>query len=127
MLIFIGIYYCFRDRDPSLCAECITEVIVSDMEAYIPHSFSWPKSFKPWFNTACSHAIHDREVAHKRYLSLLSPESHALLYFCPKSCQVCFSTFQKIPSFTECQNLSRYNSPQDFSHLGKNISNNFTS
>ena len=70
--------YCFRDRDPSLCAERITEVIVSGMEAYIPHSFSQPKPSKPWFNTACSRAIHDREVAHKRYLSLPSPESHAL-------------------------------------------------
>ncbi|MPC56535.1 hypothetical protein E2C01_050497 [Portunus trituberculatus] len=27
---------------------------------------------------ACSRAVHDREVAHKRYLSLPSPESHAL-------------------------------------------------
>ncbi|MPC86172.1 hypothetical protein E2C01_080988 [Portunus trituberculatus] len=32
--------YCFRVRDPSLCAERIAEVIVSGMEAYIPHSFS---------------------------------------------------------------------------------------
>ena len=44
-------YYCFRDRDASLCAEHITEVIVSGMEAYIPHSFSRPKPSKPWFNT----------------------------------------------------------------------------
>ncbi|MPC51606.1 hypothetical protein E2C01_045455 [Portunus trituberculatus] len=36
------------------------------MEAYIPHSFSQPKSSKPWFNTDCSRAIHDKEVAHKR-------------------------------------------------------------
>ena len=41
--------YCFRDRDPCLCAEPITEVIVSGMEAYIPHSFSLPKPSKPWF------------------------------------------------------------------------------
>ncbi|MPC49789.1 hypothetical protein E2C01_043603 [Portunus trituberculatus] len=49
------------------------------MEAYITHSFSQPKTSKPWFNTHFSPfscAIHDREVAHKRYLSL--PESHAL-------------------------------------------------
>ena len=62
-------YYCFHDGDPSLCAERITEVIVSGMEAYLPHSFSRPKSSKPWCNTACSRAIRDREVAHKRYLS----------------------------------------------------------
>ena len=39
--------YCFRDRDPSLCAERKTEVIVSGMEAYIPHSFSRPKLPNP--------------------------------------------------------------------------------
>ncbi|MPC37399.1 hypothetical protein E2C01_030874 [Portunus trituberculatus] len=33
---------------------------MSGMEAYIPHSS------KPWFNTACSRAIHDGGVAHKR-------------------------------------------------------------
>ncbi|MPC20711.1 hypothetical protein E2C01_013666 [Portunus trituberculatus] len=38
--------YCFRVRDPSLCAERITEVIVSGMEAYIPHSISQPKPSK---------------------------------------------------------------------------------
>lgn len=39
-------------------------VIVSGMEAYIPHSFSQSKPPKPWFNAACSRTIHDREVAH---------------------------------------------------------------
>ncbi|MPC76758.1 hypothetical protein E2C01_071187 [Portunus trituberculatus] len=43
--------FCFRVRDPSLCAERITEVIVSGMEAYIPHSLSQPKPCKPWFLT----------------------------------------------------------------------------
>ncbi|MPC63550.1 hypothetical protein E2C01_057649 [Portunus trituberculatus] len=36
------------------------------VEAYIPHSFSQPKASKSWFNTACSRAIHGRQVAHKR-------------------------------------------------------------
>ena len=44
--------YCFRDRDPSLCAERITEVIVAGMEVYIPHSFFQCKSSKPWFDPA---------------------------------------------------------------------------
>ena len=71
--------YCFRVRDPSLYAEHITEVIMSVMEAYIPHSFSRPKPLKPWFNTACFRAVHDRERwPTKRFLSLPSPESHAL-------------------------------------------------
>ncbi|MPC63994.1 hypothetical protein E2C01_058103 [Portunus trituberculatus] len=37
--------YRFLVRDPSVCAECITEVMVSGMEAYIPHSLSQPKPF----------------------------------------------------------------------------------
>ena len=76
--------YCFRDRDPSLCAEPINKVIVSGMEAYIPHAISRPKPSKPWFNTACSRVIHNRKVVHKRYLSLPSPESHAL-YICARN------------------------------------------
>ena len=88
--------YCFRDRDPSVCAERITEVIESGMEAYIPHSFSRPKSSKPWFNTACSRAIHDREVAHKRYLSLPSPESHALYISARNHAKSVPSTCQKL-------------------------------
>ncbi|MPC61094.1 hypothetical protein E2C01_055157 [Portunus trituberculatus] len=49
----------------------MTEVIVSGMEAYIPHSFSQSKPSKPWFNTTCFRAIHDREVAHKRTKDIL--------------------------------------------------------
>ena len=32
--------YCFHVRDLFLCAERITEVIISGMELYIPHTFS---------------------------------------------------------------------------------------
>ncbi|MPC45173.1 hypothetical protein E2C01_038863 [Portunus trituberculatus] len=70
--------YSFCVRDPSLYAERMKKVIVSGMEAYIPHSFSQPKPSKPWYNIACSRATHDRQVAHKRYFSLPSTESYAL-------------------------------------------------
>ena len=36
--------YCFHVRDPSFCAECITEVIISGMKLYIPHTFSNTKA-----------------------------------------------------------------------------------
>ena len=61
--------YCFHVRDSSLCAERITSVIISGMESYIPHTFSNTKAKNPWFNSACSRAIKDREAAHKRYRS----------------------------------------------------------
>ncbi len=56
--------YCIQNGDPSECAQRITEVIVSGMRAYVPHTFSTPHAKKPWFNHACSHAIKDREVAY---------------------------------------------------------------
>ena len=73
--------YCFHVKDPSLCAECITEVIVSGMESCIPLTFSNTKAKKFWFNSACSHAVKDREAAYKQYCSHPSPETHAL-YIC---------------------------------------------
>ena len=51
MLIFIGMITT-SVTETCLCAERITGVIVSGIEAYIPHSFSRPKPSKPWVNTA---------------------------------------------------------------------------
>ena len=56
---------CFHVRDTSLLTERITEVIVSGMDLYIPHTFSNTKAKKPWFNPACSRAVKDREATHK--------------------------------------------------------------
>ena len=70
--------YCFHVKDPLLCAECITEVIISGMELYIPHTFSNTKAKKPWFNSASSRAVKDWETAHRRYRSHPSAETHAL-------------------------------------------------
>ena len=119
--------YCFRVRDPSLCAERIIEVIVSGMEVYIPHSFSRPKPSKPWSITACSRDIHDREMAHKRYLSLPSPESQTLYISARNHAKSVLQLAKNFFIHRKCQNLSRSNSPRDFWHLTKNISNNFTS
>ncbi len=64
-----------------MCAQRITEVIVSGMEAYIPRTFSTPHAKKPWFNYACSRAVQDREAAHKRYQSLLTTANYDLYIF----------------------------------------------
>ena len=97
------------------------------MEAYIPHSFSRPKPSKPWFNTACFRAIHDREVAHKRYLSLPSPESYALYISARTHTKYVLQLAKNSFIPRKCQNPSRYNSPRDIWHLAKNIFNDFTS
>jgi len=119
--------YCFQTGDPSECAQRITEVIVSGMEAYIPHSFSLPHAKKPWFNHACSRAIKDREAAHKRYLSLPTPDNHALYISARNRAKSTLQLTKNSFINRKCQNLSNSNSSRDFWHLAKNISNNFTS
>src|ERR1700755_2375838 len=69
--------YCFRGRGPSECAEHITEVILSGMEAYIPYCFPSTEPSKPWFNSACSRAIRHRDAAFRDYRRLQTPETHA--------------------------------------------------
>ena len=73
--------YFFSVRKPYLCTRRITEVIVSGMESYIPHTFSNTKAKNLWYNNACSRAVKDREAPHKRYRSHLSAKTHALYIF----------------------------------------------
>ena len=94
--------YCFHVRYPSLCAERKTELIVSGMELYIPHTFSNTQAKLPWFNFAWSHVVNDREAAHKRYRSHPSAETCALY-------------------------ISDRNHPKSILQLSKNSFNNFTS
>lgn len=76
--IFTWSNYYFQVRDPSVAlrVQRSTEVIVSGMEACIPHNFFIPHAKKPWFSDACSRAIKDIEATHKRYLR--SPTNHKL-------------------------------------------------
>ncbi|MPC27790.1 hypothetical protein E2C01_020974 [Portunus trituberculatus] len=80
------------------------------MEAYIPHSFSQPKPFKPWFNTACSRAIHDGELAHKRNLSLPSSKSHALYISSRNHAKSVLQLAKHFFINRKCQKLSNSNS-----------------
>ena len=72
--------YYFHVRNPSLCAERITEVIISGMDLYIPHNFSNTKAKKFCFNSACSRAVNDREAVHKRYRNHPSAETHLYIF-----------------------------------------------
>ena len=53
-------------------------MIVSGVESYIPHIFSNDKAKNPWFNSACSRAVTDREAAYKRCRCHPSAETYAL-------------------------------------------------
>ena len=93
------------------------------MESYIPHTFSNTKAKKPWFNSACSYAVKDREETQKRYHSHPSAETHAFLYahnHAKSILQLAKNSFIN----RKCQNLSNANSSRDFWHLANSISNN---
>ena len=93
---------------------------------YISHIFPNPKAHKSWFNLACSRAIHDREVAHKQYLSLPSPDTHAF-YISDRNHAKSILQLAKNSFINRiCQNLSSSNSPRDFWYLDKTISNIFS-
>src|ERR1700755_82831 len=102
-----GPYYCFCGRGSSECAECITEVILSGMEAYIPYYFLSTKPNKPWFNSACSRSIHCRDAAFIDYRRLQTPETHA--------------------TYISFRNLSGSSSSRPFWHFAKNVNSNFAS
>jgi hypothetical protein len=119
--------YCFGGRGPSECAERITEVILSGMEAYIPFSFPSTKQNKPWFNSNCTQAIHRRDTAFRNYRRLLTPETHAL-YISARN--LAKSTLRKTKdSFIrkKCNNLSGSTSSRSFWHFAKNVNSNFAS
>ena len=102
-------------------------MIVSGMEAYIPHTFSSLKDRKPWFNLACFRTIHDREVTHKRYLCLSSADTHALHISALNHAKFVLQLAKNTFFNRKYQNLSCSNSPRDFWYLAKNISNNLSS
>ena len=97
------------------------------MEAFIPHTFSNPKARKPWFNSACSRAVNGREAAYKRYRSNPSTETHTLYISARNHAKSVLQLAKNSFINRKCQNLTNSNSPRDFWHLAKNISNNFTS
>ena len=96
------------------------------MELYISHSFSNTKTKKPWFNSACSRAVNDREAAHKRYRSHSSAETHALYISASNHAKSILQLTKNSFINRKCQSLSNSNSSRDFWHLAINISNNFT-
>ena len=95
------------------------------MDLYILHTFSNSKAKQPWFNSACSRAINDREAAHKRYRSHPSAESHSLYISVRNHAKFILKITKNSFINRKCQSLS-YSSP-DFWHLAINISNSFTS
>ena len=115
--------YCFHVRDPSLCEERITEMIVSGTESYIPYT----KAKKPWFNSACSRVVKNRNAAHERYRSNPFAETHALYISARNHARSILQLTKNSFINRKCQNLSDSNSSRDFWQLADDISNNFTS
>ena len=87
-----------------------------------PTHFLGPKAYKSWLYLPCSRAIHDREVAHKRYLSLPSPDSHAQYISAANNAKSVLQPAKNSFINMQGQNLSSSSSSRDFWHPGKNIS-----
>ena len=119
--------YCFHFRYPTLCAERITEMIISGIKKYIPHTFSNTKNKKPWLNAACSQAVNDREATHKRYCNHPSAVTDALYIYVRNHAKSILQLSNNSFINRKCQSLSNSNSSRDFWHLANNISHNFTS
>ncbi len=94
-----------------MCAEHLTEVIVSGMEAYIPYTFSTPHAKKPWFNHACSRAVQDREAAHRRYQTHRNPADHDLYISARNRAKSIFQLTKKISSIESVKTLLLLNLP----------------
>ncbi|KAL7632739.1 UNVERIFIED_CONTAM: hypothetical protein RMT77_016940 [Armadillidium vulgare] len=119
--------YCFRGRGPSECAERITEVILSGMVAYIPYSFPSTKPNKPWFNSACSHAIRRRDAAFRDYRRLQTPETHATYISSRNHAKSILRNTKNSFLRLKCNNLSGSTSSRPFWHFAKNVNSNFAS
>ncbi|KAL7629919.1 UNVERIFIED_CONTAM: hypothetical protein RMT77_019962 [Armadillidium vulgare] len=119
--------YCFRGRGPSECAERITEVILSGMEAYIPYSVPSTKPNKPWFNSACSRAIRRRDAAFRDYRLLQTPETHATYISSRNRAKSILRNTKNSFLRLKCNNLSCSTSSRPFWHFAKNANSNFAS
>src|ERR1044072_4676691 len=119
--------YCFRGRDPSECAERITEVILCAMEAYIPYSFPSTKPNKPWFNSTCSRAIRCRDAAFRDYRRLQTPETHSTYISSRNRAKSILRDTKNSFLRRKCNNLSGCSSSRPFCHFAKNVNSNFAS
>jgi exonuclease III len=119
--------YCFRVGGPSDCAERITEVILSGMEAFIPYTFPSTKPTKPWFNSACSRAIRHRDAAFRNYRRLQTPESHTIYISSRNRAKSILRDTKNSFLRKKCNELSGSSSSRSFWHFSKNVNSNFAS
>ena len=118
--------YCFRGGDASGAAERVTEVILSGMEAFIPHTFSPTKKNQPWFNSDCNLAIRRRERAFRDYRSDSNPFNHALYISARNQAKATLRRTKNNYIRRKCDNLANSNSSRSFWHLAKTLQLNFS-
>ena len=109
--------YCIYVKDPSLFAE----------HGVIHSSYFNTKAKKPWINSACSRAVKDREVVHKRYRSNPYAQIHALYIYARNHAKSIFQLSKSSFINRKCHNVSHSTSSRDFWHIANNICINFTS
>src|SRR5678815_3077503 len=116
---------CFDSGDASDSADKVGTVIVNGMSRFIP---SWTKSFSPhnpWFDRACSLAIHYRDNTYRVWKNSRSPITLANFHSARNRCRDTLRRAKRTFIKRKCTDL--LGSPTDKSlwPLAKNISSNF--
>ena len=93
----------------------------------IPYTFPSTKPNKPWFNSACSHAIRRRDAALRNYRRLQTPESHANYISSRNRAKSILRDTKNSFLRKKCNNLSGSSSSRSFWHFSKNVNSNFAS
>ena len=97
------------------------------MKAYIPYTFPSTKPNKPWFNSACPHAIRRRDAALRNYRRLQTPESHAIFTSSRNRAKSILRDTKNSFPRRKCNDLSGSSSSRSFWYFSKNVNSNFTS
>ena len=118
---------CLNSKDPNLISECITKVIHTGMEKFIPHSDKPIQNPKPWFNEKCKTAIIHKNQTYKAWQSSPTDINHSAFL---KARSLCSKTVQEAKSehVASVRNklLACPNGSKSFWSLAKSISSNFS-
>ena len=117
--------YCFSTGDTSECALRVEELILSGMEAYVPHTITTFSPSKPWFDGSCSDAIRQRDRAYRAWKDSPSAVTHSAFISSRNRCKAIIRKAKHSFIQKKCDDLSSSPSNNAFWCLAKNVLNNF--
>ena len=118
---------CLNSKDPDVISDCVTKVIRTGMDKFIPHSDKPIQNPKPWFNEKCKIAILHKNQTYKVWLSSPTNINHSAFL---KARSLCSKTikFAKSEYVVSIRNklLSCPSGSKSFWSLAKSIGSNFS-